>query len=254
MTGIHTEIFGSGKPLVLVHGWAMHSGVWLDFARELANYYQVICIDLPGHGGSEAIHPFNLENTSRVLAGVVKDQPCCWLGWSLGAPIGLQIAATYPAQVDSLVLLAGSPCFVAKNDWPGMAETVLDNFANNLMQDCRDTLIRFLGLQTRGLADQGEILRQLKTIVFSNHIPSLVTLEGGLDILKTADLRTVLAELKIPVAAILGQIDTLVPVQIGRQMQVFNPKVDLTVIERGGHIPFLTHQQATVAAVRRFMG
>ncbi|MBS4051006.1 MAG: pimeloyl-ACP methyl ester esterase, partial [Methylomonas sp.] len=34
----------------MLHGWAMHTGVWRDFARRLAEYYQVICVDLPGHG------------------------------------------------------------------------------------------------------------------------------------------------------------------------------------------------------------
>ena len=52
MTKIHTETYGLGKPIVLVHGWAMHSGIWRLFARELAKHYQVTLIDLPGHGRS----------------------------------------------------------------------------------------------------------------------------------------------------------------------------------------------------------
>lgn len=253
MTGIHTEVYGSGKPLVLVHGWAMHSGVWLDFAKELAKNYKVICVDLPGHGRSEAIAPFNLENIGQDLAEAVQDKECFWLGWSLGALAVLQIAAGFPERADKLILLAGTPCFMAKEQWPGMDEKVLDNFAGGLMQDCRETLIRFLALQTQGLADQGEVLRRLKKTVLSEYLPSLETLEDGLQILKTTDLRNELAELRIPVAAILGRFDSLVPVEIVKPMQLLSPNLDVTVIERAGHVPFLTHGAETAEAVRRFL-
>ena len=36
---------------------------------------------------------------------------CCWLGWSLGATVVLDIASRYPERVSSLVLLAGNPLF-----------------------------------------------------------------------------------------------------------------------------------------------
>ena len=87
MTKIYTEIFGSGKPIVLVHGWAMHSGIWRAFAQELATHYKVTLVDLPGHGRSVAMSPFTLESVSKALVDAMPDEPCCWLGWSLGAAV-----------------------------------------------------------------------------------------------------------------------------------------------------------------------
>lgn len=254
MTVIHTEILGTGKPLVMVHGWAMHSGVWLDFAKELAATYKVICLDLPGHGKSGLITPYQIENIAKVLTETVPDRPCCWLGGSLGAQVVLQVAADFPEHADKLILLAGSPCFVAKEQWPGMAEGALDNFALNLSRDCRATLIRFLALQTKGMADQGELLRQLKAAVLSHDLPGLDTLQAGLQLLKTTDQRHLFAGLNLPVAAILGQLDTLVPVEAGSKMQALRPDLELTCIDQAGHVPFLTHRKAVVEAVRRFTG
>ncbi len=71
MTKIHQQTFGKGKPIVLVHGWAMHSGIWRDFAQQLAQNYQVTCIDLPGHGRSEKIDSFTLERISDALVNAV---------------------------------------------------------------------------------------------------------------------------------------------------------------------------------------
>jgi pimeloyl-[acyl-carrier protein] methyl ester esterase len=253
MTLIHTETFGEGKSLVLVHGWAMHSGIWRKFARELAEHYQVTLVDLPGHGRSGAVWPFTLETVSKALVDAIPDTPHCCLGWSLGADVVLEVAHRFPDRVNSLILLAGTPCFVKKGLWPGMDGQVLDSFAESLKQDSLAALLRFLSLQVKDLVDQKAALEELKALVFESLAPDPQTLREGLDILKQADLRAEFADLKIPVAVILGQLDTLVPVAVAGKMQGLLPGINLTVIDRAGHVPFLSHQEAVVNAVCRFM-
>lgn len=75
MTKIYLETYGKGKPIVLVHGWAMHTGIWREFAKQLALNYQVTCIDLPGHGRSEKIDPFTLERISDELVNIIPPSP-----------------------------------------------------------------------------------------------------------------------------------------------------------------------------------
>lgn len=253
MTKIHSETFGQGKSIVLVHGWAMHGGIWRLFAEALAKSYQVTLLDLPGHGRSEVITPFTLETVSEALVDAIPDRPSCWLGWSLGAEVALEIAHRYPERVNKLILLAGTPCFVRKDSWLGMDGRVLDNFAESLKQDSLATLLRFLSLQIKGLLDQKAVLQELKALVFESQAPDQKTLQEGLIILKQADLRAEFADLKIPVAIILGQLDTLIPVAAGKKMQELLPRLDLTAIDRAGHVPFLSHQDAVVEAISRFM-
>lgn len=253
MTNIHIEILGEGKPIVLVHGWAMHSGIWRAFARQLALKYQVISIDLPGHGRSESIYPFTLERISDELVKKISffENKACWLGWSLGATIVLDIATRYPERVSSLILLAGNPSFLSVGtQWPGMKARLLDDFSVQLNNDCQATLLRFLSLQVNGLPEQ---LQTLKTAVFECAAPDKTTLQGGLDILKHADLRPVLSGLTVPVLVILGGLDTLVPVAVGQKMQQLLPRLELNIIDRAGHVPFLTHSQETQAIIVRFM-
>lgn len=253
MSLMHTETFGQGKPIVLVHGWAMHSGIWRAFAQELAQHYQVTLIDLPGHGRSEAVSPFTLETVSKALVDAVPNEPCCWLGWSLGAEVTIEIAYRFPERVNQLILLAGTPCFVRKDAWPGIDYKVLDNFAESLQQDVHATLLRFLSLHIKGLDRNKVALQELKTLVFDSPEPNQQTLQEGLNILKQADLRTKLAHLKIPIAVIFGQLDTLIPVSVAAKMQDLLPGIDLTVIDRAGHVPFLSHQEAVVNTVSRLM-
>ena len=254
MTKIHLETYGQGKPIVLVHGWAMHTGIWREFARCVALNYQVTCIDLPGHGQSEAIDSFTLERISAELVNAVPYESCCWLGWSLGATVALDIASRYPERVSSLVLLAGNPSFTQTAQWPGMDVGLLDDFAEQLSKNCQATLLRFLSLQVADLPDYKALLKLLKTAVFEHDAPDNETLQGGLDILKHADLRPALSKLTVPVSAILGSRDTLVPAAVGQKMQQLLPDIELNIIDKAGHVPFLSHQQAVLAIISRFMG
>jgi pimeloyl-[acyl-carrier protein] methyl ester esterase len=254
MTFIHTETYGHGKAIVLVHGWAMHSGIWRSFAKELAKYYQVTLVDLPGHGKSETMSPFTLETVSKALIdAIIPYDSCSWLGWSLGAAIVVEIARQNPEKVNHLTLLAGTPCFVKKDAWPGMDEQVLENFATSLQKDSQATLLRFLSLQIKGLADQKSALQKIIPLVSECPTPNQDTLQAGLTLLKNTDLREAFANLKIPVAAILGQLDTLVPVIVGENMQSLLPEMDVTIIARAGHVPFLSHEYGAIKAVRDIM-
>ena len=253
MTKIYQQTFGKGKPVVLVHGWAMHTGIWQAFAQQLAKNYQVTCIDLPGHGHSQKIESFTLEHISDALVNAVTVKNACWLGWSLGATVVLDIANRYPERINALVLLAGNPSFTQSSDWSGMNSTVLDAFAMQLHENCQATLLRFLSLQVNNLPDHRIIIRALKTAVEECASPDKETLQGGLDILKHSDLRSVLAELAMPVSVILGAKDTLVPLKAGQNMLALAPTITVNMIDNAGHVPFLSNPQRVLEIITRFM-
>ncbi|MDO9414520.1 hypothetical protein, partial [Pararhizobium sp.] len=137
--------------------------------------------------------------------------------------------------------------------WPGMDVRLLDDFAGQLTKDCPATLLRFLSLQVNGLPGQKALLKALKTAVFECDTPDKHTLQGGLQLLKQADMRPVLATLKVPVSVILGGLDTLIPVAAGQKMQQLLPSLELNIIDRAGHVPFLSHGRETLAIISRFM-
>src|SRR5512135_1741833 len=150
MDAMHVETQGSGAPLVLLHGWGMHGGVWEYLARQLAQEFQVHCVDLPGHGYSaaqSADSPLALDEIVAELSARF-GEPLTVCGWSLGGQIALRWARLYPQQVQRLVLVASTPCFVEREDWPfGMAQDTLQHFAAELEQDHAAILRRFLALQ-----------------------------------------------------------------------------------------------------------
>ncbi len=253
MINLHQQTFGTGKSIVLVHGWAMHSGIWHDFAMQLAQHYQVTCIDLPGHGHSDNLDNFTLEQVADALVDAVADKQSCWLGWSLGATVVMEIAKRYPERVNSLILLAGNPHFTCTEQWPGMKVDLLEAFAEQLTLDTPATLLRFLSLQVAQLPDYKVLLKNIKTAIMARATPNLDTLQGGLTILKQADLRPALAAAQMPILLLLGTRDTLVPIAVGEAIKDLAPTIQIVVIDKAGHVPFLSHPQIVLETITQFM-
>ncbi len=252
MIHIHKEIYGKGQPLVLIHGWSMHSGIWRRFAQNLGQYYQVICVDLPGHGHSEALEPYVLEKVTEELMNAIPVQTFHVMGWSLGATVAIDMASRFPERVAALMVLAGNPCFVQKNDWPGVKFEVLQSFADNLTLSCQATLMRFLALQVNGLDNGKTLLKQLKQAVLECDPPAVSVLQGGLKILRSADLTGALQLMNRPLVFILGDKDALVPVQSGEKVRQLKPTAEIQVLQNAGHLPFLTHQQQVIEIIVHF--
>ncbi|MCQ8105667.1 pimeloyl-ACP methyl ester esterase BioH [Methylomonas sp. SURF-2] len=249
MSYIHAETFGQGPPLVMIHGWAMHSGVWRDFARRLALHYRVICVDLPGHGRSEALEAFKLENIAETVLAAIPQRRFFLLGWSLGATVAMAMTSRAPERVERLFVLAGNPLFVQTGDWPGVKAETLDAFAELLQTDVQQTLLRFLALQVNGLAHGKTLLQSLRWALLECPPPAAEVLRAGLDVLKNTDLRAFMRENPVSTSMILGEKDTLIPVGCGAAVQGLNPEVKLQILSSAGHAPFLSHPQQLVSAV-----
>ncbi len=253
MIKIHKEVYGQGKPIVLIHGWAMHTGVWRKFAQQLAQHYEVTCLDLPGHGLSETVEPYTLDQMSAALIEVLPKSPFCLLGWSLGATVALAMTKQYPQQINLLIILAGNPRFVQDESWAGMKPQLLEGFADNLAINSQLTFIRFLALQVGSSSNGKQILKEIKQAIQECDPPVESVLQNGLSILKNADLRAELMTAQCPIKIILGDKDTLVPVQVGQNIKKIQTNCEINVIAGAGHVPFLSHPSEVIDIINRFI-
>jgi len=251
MIKIHKEVYGQGPAVVLIHGWAMHTGIWREFARQLSQYFQVTCLDLPGHGLSETVEPYDLKGIGQALIKAMPENPSCVLGWSLGASVAIELARQYPQRINALVLLAGNPRFVEEDTWAGVKQKILAEFANNLQLNCQLTLIRFLALQVNSLENGKELLKRLKLAVQECESPTEQVLKSGLDILQDADLRPMLRDLDCPVTVIQGDKDSLIPLQVSQNIKDLKPETNINIIKGAGHVPFLSHQSQVIDIIKQ---
>ncbi len=249
---LHIETRGRGPDLVLLHGWAMHSGVFDALALHLSSRFTLHLVDLPGHGHSHgSALPLALE---PVVDALVRRIPrALWAGWSLGGLFALHAAATRPAAVAGLAMLCASPKFVRGEDWPqGMPPEVFRGFARGLRGDYRATLDRFIALEAFGSDDARGEIRMLRDEVFARGEPAAHVLADGLSLLEDTDLRGVLPGLSMPTLWLAGRRDRLVD---PRAMQAAASQVadaHVVVAEHAGHAPFLTHADVVAAELVAF--
>lgn len=251
---MHIETLGHGPDLVLLHGWAMHSGIFAPLVRELAPRFRLHLVDLPGHGLSRddaaATAAFDLADAAHRIAAATP--PALWIGWSLGGLVGLHGALHDEAKVRGVCLIATNPRFVEGVDWPhGVAPTVFGDFAQGLRDDYRRTVERFLALEAMGSDHAQSELRELKAHVFDRGEPALHVLCEGLDILDRADLRAELPKLGVPSLWIAGRRDRLVP--LGAMAWAAQQAPRARYLEfSAGHAPFLGHAAEIAEAITAF--
>lgn len=244
---------GSGPDLILVHGWGMHSGIWGDLPKRLAEHFRVTILDLPGHGrstlGSDG-PSFSLSSFTDSVADLCPT-PAIWLGWSLGGLIALHAALQYPLKVAQLVLVGATPKFVQAPDWPqAMPVDVFSEFSKGLTHDYRATLLRFLSLQAGSSESARALLKSLRAEMFIHGEPLPEALAAGLAILEKTDMRAQLTEIRTPTLVVHGSHDRLAPPAAGEYLSAQLPRARLLRLEGAGHAPFLSHARQFDDAVR----
>lgn len=238
---LHVETTGEGPDVVLLHGWGMHGGIWSELTRTLAPRFRVHAVDLPGYGASPACKPYALERIASELA-LQMPKPCAVCGWSLGGQVALAWAGDAPRQVKRLALIATTPCFVRRDDWPHAVEAhVLHEFARELAANYDSTLRRFLSLQARGDAKAGQVARRLRETLLARGRPGTRVLQHGLEILLGTDLRLELHAIMQPALVVHGDCDVLTPPAAGEHLSRMLPNARLEVMRGAAHAPFVSN-------------
>jgi pimeloyl-[acyl-carrier protein] methyl ester esterase len=239
---LYAQTTGTGPDVVLLHGWALHGGLFAPLAAALSDRYRVTCIDLPGHGRSPFQPPFSdLAGLAQAVCALLPPA-CTLLGWSLGSLVAAKIASAGDPRLERLALVAATPRFVREETWQhGLSSAVVNEFAAQLRRDPHDLIRRFLSLQARGDEKQVSLLRQLRASVFEHGQPDPAALEAGLSVLTESDLRGDLGEIALPTLVIAGEYDRLTPPGAGAWMAANIPGARFRLLKAAGHAPFLSH-------------
>lgn len=98
---------GTGRPVVLLHGFTQNTRSWGPFGEALAGARPVLAVDLPGHGGSEPVRA-GLERTADLVAELIVEcsTPPTVIGYSMGGRVALHLALRHPDAAARLVLVS----------------------------------------------------------------------------------------------------------------------------------------------------
>lgn len=252
MSELSVETRGHGaRALVLVHGWAMHGGIFAPLIDGMAGDFTSYVVDLPGHGRSrDCTLPLQPAAVCAALRARVPSG-ALWLGWSMGGLFALAAARDAVLAPRALALLSATPRFVQAPDWPqAMPRARFESFVQALAADYRAAVSRFLALEVLGDADAQADLRTLRRVVFARGEPDAARLHEGLDLLERSDLRDTLPTLTQPALWLAGRRDRLVPPAAQRWAAQAMAQGRYLEFERAAHAGFIGHAGAVASVLR----
>jgi esterase len=139
---LNYKTFGSGQPLVVLHGLFGSLDNWLTLGRKWAAHYQVFLVDERNHGQSPHDGHFTYEEMAKDIHEFLDDHGLdnvCLLGHSMGGKTAILTALTAPNRIDKLIVVDMAP-----KPYPVHHRQILDGLLS----------LDFTGIKSRGEADE----------------------------------------------------------------------------------------------------
>ena len=257
---LHVRVQGSGEPLLLLHGFTGSGDVWgAELLEGLAQGFQVVAVDLLGHGESDASPDpdrYRMEEVLRdlgqVLDAMAMDR-ARWLGYSMGGRIALAGAVLKPSRVSALILESASPGLADENERRARRRAD-EALAEGILRGGMEAFVdHWMALPIS--ATQGKLPPQIweanRERRLKNRPEALAASLRGLGIGAQSSYWDRLGEIGIPTLVMAGEEDRKFSDIAGRMAGEI-PGAELRIIPRSGHAVHLENPFAWLAAVRTF--
>jgi pimeloyl-ACP methyl ester carboxylesterase len=248
---------GSGEPLVLIHGIGHTWRGWKPMLPELERRFDVLAVDLPGHGHSQPLPP-GTQSTPEALADAVERQmlgagfdSAHLAGNSLGGWISLELARRGRARTVTAISPAGLQ-HAREKQWGAGILRGMRWLAEHL--DAPEALLR--NTFTRSLLAGPAVARPWRydpdlLIQATELYASCSGLYSTLPHTFHAQPRG-LTTLDIPVLILWGTLDLILLPRQGRRFERLIPGAELRYIRAAGHVPMTDVPELLADSITEF--
>jgi pimeloyl-ACP methyl ester carboxylesterase len=241
---LHITDKGAGRPVVLLPGLPMTDEIFKHTYQFLADKgYRAIGITLRGFGKSDAAEHYDLDLYAQDINSVLmylELKNVVLAGYDFGGMIAAYYIAQYsPKNVSQLILVSATvPKYTRGEDYPyGFSRDDVNQliaFSENNLAEMLDIYGPFFGLEEQFMPLH---LGNWLTNINLQTTPAAIT--QGLFILRDADLRSIIPDIKIPTAIFHAKHDGMVPLETAIHAYRAIPNAEMVFFDRGGHWFFL---------------
>jgi 2-succinyl-6-hydroxy-2,4-cyclohexadiene-1-carboxylate synthase len=248
IVSLHAEREGSGRRIVLVHGFAQTRDCWGSVASDLAADHEVVRVDAPGHGQSSSVVA-GLDDGARLIAEA--GGPGTYLGYSMGARFCLHVALEVPEIVRGLVLLGATPGIEDRAERESRVARDRDQ-VQRLRADGIDAFLDewLANPLFAGLSPEARFLEQRRENTVEGLASSLERAGTGAQTPRWDELPS----LVMPVLVAAGERDERFAAIARRMVDAIGTRATLALIPEAGHAAHLEQPATFVSAVRRWLG
>ncbi len=248
---VHYEVYGRGRPVILLHGWLGSWGLWQETMAYLGAFYRTYALDFWGFGESGkkretyAVSDFvSLVDQFMEQLGIV-NAPL--VGHSMGGTVSLSVAIKYPQRV-SKVVVVGSPMV-------GSSLAPLLKLAGN--RSIAFMLFNMMGVFRTGMRMYSPyICKDPRFPEMMDRDLSRTTVESflrSIASLRRTDLTPMLSQIKVPAMGMFGDKDVIVDPMQWQPMQQGIPHAVIERFPMAGHFPMLEEPTAFTQKLKAFL-
>ena len=249
---VHYEVYGRGRPVILLHGWLGSWGLWQETMSFLGQHYRTYALDFWGFGESGkkrdtyAVQDFvSLVGQFMEQLGIVRAP---LVGHSMGGTVSLSVAIRYPERV-SKVVVVGSP-IVGSSLAPllKLAGYRVNAFLLfNMMGPFRAFMKYYYSRRICTDPRFPDMMdRDLSRTTVESFLRSIASL-------RRTDLRPVLDQVKVPVLGIYGDKDKIVHPLQWKPLQSGIPRARIERFPQAGHFMMLEEPSRFDAILGNFL-
>ena len=229
--------------IIFLHGWSMNGDVFIRQRHSFAGH-QLVAPDLKGTKTGQIASLLTLRGNDKPLLA----------GWSMGVSMILSELDSIQPLVSGLIFISGTPCFVAREDFPqGMRSAIARRLYHDLQKDFSGAWKTFTGLLTHAEALDEDTLTELDQLFA--RVQKGIGPKQALDDLNwlyKGDYRITLKDIKVPLMIISGSLDRICFPDASRYMAEQVSGSSLHIIDGAGHMPFFTRAEEVNSLIRGF--
>ena len=240
---------GSGPVALFIHGFPLDASMWIEQLVALSDVRRCVAPDLRGFGRSDpSIRPaLSMDEHADDVADlldVLGIDLVDLVGLSMGGYVALAFAERHPERLRSLALVDTKATADSKD-----AKAGRDRMAAKVVAQGREAIVA--DLMPVLVADTAStwLEGRVRQMVTDTRVETMVAALEGMQ--QRPDRSSVLDEIAVPVAVIVGEQDVLIPPAEARTMAAI-AGATVTVIPDAGHMSPIEQPGAVAEALREF--
>jgi len=214
--------------ILLMHGSGLTHIVWSFHEQFYSTQgFNVLSVDLPGHGNSEGPSLKSIEEISDWIKSLIEKlgiEKIIIIGHSQGSLVGIDFAARYPKLISSLVLVAGSYKMPVNQDLIDYAEAGDEKAVLLMMKWGYEGSRAFIGGNpVKKIINSSRDIREILAV----DLNACNNYKSGKESLE---------KINCPTLCIFGDLDKMVPLKVGTNMSALIKNSETKVISNCGHM------------------
>jgi pimeloyl-ACP methyl ester carboxylesterase len=244
---------GSGTPLLLCHAFPLNAAMWETQRHTLAGDCRLITFDIPGFGRGGAVdHDMDMHRCAELAINLLNHlgiERAVIGGCSMGGYIAMSLLRNYPDRVLGL-LLANTRAGADSEEGRAARMAQIGRIERGeLSVVLEEMLPKLLGEGTKNVAPEVvALVRKLMTHATADGCKAMLAAMA-----KREDSRQLLAECSLPVCAIGGAEDALIPAAETEQIAELAADSELHILPSAGHLSNLERPALFTVVVRHFL-